>query len=76
MTKWLLLIFLTLGMHGMYRQETVTVTAVERGLVTMVSDTGTTYNMDEAEAWRVGDRAECVVGRNRIIDIRYLWRKR
>lgn len=70
MTRWLLLVFLTLGMHGMYTAEEAVVTEVRSGLVTMECDRGV-YQIEEHEAWRVGDRAEVVVGRSGIVGERY-----
>ena len=70
MTRWALLLFLTLGMHGMYTADTAVVTEVRSGLVTMECESGV-YQIDEHEAWRVGDRAEVIVGRNGIIEARW-----
>lgn len=70
MTRWALLLFLTLGMTGMYQVEDARVVEVRNGLVTMeIGDCE--YQIEEAEAWRAGDRAECVTGRQGIIEARY-----
>lgn len=61
---WLLIAFLTIGMHGMYKQEDWTVTAVKNGYVTMESTDGKTYTLPEHESWRIGDRAACIVNKN------------
>ena len=68
--RWALLLFLTLGMHGMYQRQDMTVIEVAHGVVTLESD-GTCYTIDEAEAWRVGDRAEAIVSGGKIVEIRY-----
>ncbi len=62
MRAWFaLLVFLTLGTHGICRVETAKVTEVRNGVVTM--ETGErVYQIEEHEPWRVGDRAEIVVG--------------
>ena len=70
MTRWALLLFLTLGMRGMYTADTAVVTEVRNGLVTMET-ADRVYQIDEAEAWRVGDRAEVIVGRDGIVEARY-----
>lgn len=70
MTRWALLIFLTLGMHGIYAAEEAVVTDVRHGIVTMECDRGV-YQIEEHEAWRVGDRAEVVVGKSGIVGERY-----
>lgn len=69
--RWALLLFLTLGMHGIYTTDTAVVTEVRNGLVTMECESGV-YQIDEAEAWRKGDRAEVIVGRNGIIEARWM----
>ena len=70
MTRWALLLFLTIGMHGMYTADTAVVTEVRDGLVTMECEGGV-YQIDEAEAWRVGDRAEVILGKSGIVEARY-----
>lgn len=70
MRYFTLLLFLTLGMHGMYTADTAVVTEVRNGLVTMECESGV-YQIEEHEAWRVGDRAEVIVGRNGIIEARW-----
>lgn len=62
MTPKLILLLLALTFSGTpaaYRQ-TMTVTAVRSGVVTL-SDGEREWTIEEAEAWRVGDRAECIV---------------
>ena len=71
MTRWALLLFLTLGMHGIYTADTAVVTEVRSGLVTMET-ADRVYQIDEHEAWRVGDRAEVIVGRDGIVEARYV----
>lgn len=70
MSRWALLIFLTLGMHGIYTAEEAVVTEVRSGLVTMECESGV-YQIEEHEAWRIGDRAEVVVGKSGIMEARY-----
>lgn len=72
MKHFILLWFLTLGMVG-YTATEATVTKVENGIVTMVSE-GREYMIEEAEAWRVGDRAEVIIREGEIILER--WKKR
>ena len=83
MTRWALLLFLSPGLRGIYYPATLTVTAVEHGVVTMKAGSGETYTIEEAEAWRVGDRAECLMNTagtddksdDRILEARYCWRR-
>lgn len=72
MNKWLLLVFLTLGMHGMYQHTDLLVTEVQHGMVTMEGE-DKTYTIEEHEAWRIGDRAEAIVQNDKIIEVR--WKK-
>ena len=58
-----------------YRLEPCEVTKVEKGIVTMTGYDGD-YWIPEDEAWRVGDRAFALVSNGKIIEVRYLWRKR
>ena len=58
-------------MHGMYTADTAVVTEVRNGLVTMECDSGV-YQIDEHEAWRVGDRAEVVIGKSGIVEARFV----
>ena len=68
MRYYALLFFLTLGMTCMgYKVETLTVTRVENGIVTMGD-----YTIPEHEAWRVGDEAEAIIRNGEIIEVRYL----
>lgn len=67
MRYYALLFFLTLGMgHFGYSVETLRVTQVENGLVTMGD-----YTIPEHEAWRVGDTAEAIIRAGEIIEVRY-----
>ena len=69
---WILLMFLTIGMHGMYQRTDLIVTNVQHGMVTMEGD-GKTYTFEEHEAWRIGDKAEAIVSEGKIIEVR--WKK-
>jgi hypothetical protein len=51
-----------------YSAETLTVTRVEKGIVTMGD-----YTIPEAEAWREGDKAEVIIREGEIILER--WRR-
>ena len=81
MKHFILLWFLTLGMVG-YTATEATVTKVDNGMVTMVVE-GREYMIEEAEAWRVGDRAECIMltrgtaskEDDEIAHAEYVWRK-
>lgn len=83
MRHWLLLMFLTMGMNNMYYPMQLTVAAVDHGVVTMDSVSGETYTIAEAEAWRVGDRAQCIMSSkgtsdpsdDYIVEARYIWKK-
>lgn len=67
--RFTLIFFLTLGMTCMgYKAETLTVTRVEKGIVTMGD-----YTIPEAEAWREGDKAEVIIREGEIILER--WRR-
>lgn len=70
MSRWALLLFLTLGMHGIYTAEEAVVTEVRSGLVTMETR-DRVYQIEEHEAWRVGDRAEVILGKSGIVEARY-----
>lgn len=61
MTRWALLIFLTLGMRPWYYPAPMTVTEVRQGTVMLESEEGHTYHLEAAEAWRPGDQAECIM---------------
>lgn len=65
MKHFILLWFLTLGMVG-YTATEATVTKVERGIVAMRTEEGI-YTIEEAEAWRVGDKAEVIIREGEII---------
>ena len=84
MTPKLILLLLALSFGGTpaaYRQ-TMTVTAVRSGVVTL-TDGVREYEMPEQEAWRVGDRAECIMltrgtedkSDDEIAHAEYVWRK-
>ena len=60
---WLLIVFLTLGTHGLYQQADWTVTAVENGQVTLQLE-DRTHTMEAAEAWQVGDTAACIISKD------------
>ena len=79
-----LLLLLALSFGGTpaaYRQP-MTVTAVRSGVVTL-TDGERAYEMPEHEAWRVGDRAECIMltrgtedkSDDEIAHAEYVWRK-
>lgn len=73
MKHFILLWFLTLGMVG-YTATEATVTKVDNGMVTMVVE-GREYMIEEAEAWRVGDKAEVIIKDDEVIFARYGGRK-
>lgn len=73
MKHFILLWFLTLGMVG-YTATEATVTKVDNGMVTMVTE-GREYVIEEAEAWRVGDKAEVIIKDDEVIFARYGGRK-
>lgn len=84
MTPKLILLLLALSFGGTpaaYRQ-TMTVTAVRSGTVTL-SDGERAYEMPEHEAWRIVDRAECIMltrgtadkSDDEIARAEYVWRK-
>ena len=67
---WMLLVFLTLGMHGMYQHTELNVTDVRHGLVTLEGKEEV-YQIQEHEAWRKGDKAEAITAKGRIIEVRW-----
>lgn len=69
MKHFILLWFLTLGMVG-YTATEATVTKVDNGMVTMETREGV-YTFEEAEAWRVGDKAEVIIKDDEVIFARY-----
>lgn len=77
----LLLLALSFGGTPAAYRQTMTVTAVQSGVVTL-SDGEKEYEMPEHEAWRVGDRAECIMltrgtadkSDDEIVEVRYMWR--
>lgn len=71
MNRLALLFFLTLGMaHFGWRVEKVEVVDVHSGLVTMESTEGV-YQIEQHEAWKVGDQAEAIVRDGKIIEVRW-----
>ena len=78
----LLLLVLSFGGTPAAYRQTMTVTAVRSGVVTL-SDGEREYEMPEHEAWRVGDRAECIMltrgtaskEDDEIAHAEYVWRK-
>ena len=73
MKHFILLWFLTLGMVG-YTATEATVAKVDKGMVTMVIEERE-YMIEEAEAWRVGDKAEVIIKGDEVIFARYGGRK-
>lgn len=77
----LLLLALTFGGTPAAYCQTMVVTAVRSGTVTL-TDGVREYEMPEHEAWRVGDRAECIMltrgtadkSDDLIAEARYVWR--
>lgn len=78
----LLLLCLSFGGTPAAYRQTMTVTAVRSGVVTL-TDGEREYEMPEHEAWRVGDRAECIMltrgtadkSDDEIAHAEYVWRK-
>ena len=78
----LLLLALSFGGTPAAYRQTMTVTEVRSGVVTL-TDGERTYEMPEHEAWRVGDRAECIMltrgtaskEDDEIAHAEYVWRK-
>lgn len=71
MNRLALLFFLTLGMaHFGWSVEDVRVTEVRQGLVTMESTEGV-YQIEQHEAWEVGDEGKAIVRDGKIIEVRY-----
>ena len=78
----LLLLALSFGGTPAAYRQTMTVTAVRSGTVTL-TDGKREYEIAEHEAWRVGDRAECIMmtrgtedkSDDVIAEARYVWRK-
>lgn len=70
------------GVPGTYQTDLV-VTNVSRGIVTL-TDGVREYEIAEHEAWRVGDRAECIMltrgtadkSDDEIAHIEYVWERR
>ena len=71
-TWFALLFFLTIGMRPFgWSVEPLKVTEVRQGLVTMVGE-DSVYQIEAAEAWRVGDRAEAIVRDGKIVEVRWV----
>ena len=72
MTKlFALLAFLTLGMRPFgWSVEDVRVTEVRQGLVTMESE-DSVYQIEQHEAWKVGDEGKAIVRDGKIVEVRY-----
>ena len=71
MNRLALLFFLTLGMaHFGWSVEDVKVVDTHSGLVTMESTEGV-YQIEQHEAWEVGDQAEAIVRDGKIIEVRW-----
>ncbi len=71
-TWFTLLVFLTIGMRPFgCSVEPLKVTEVRQGLVTMVGE-DSVYQIEAAEAWRVGDRAEAIVRDGKIVEVRWV----
>lgn len=78
----LLLLALSFGGVPAARQETLLVRDVMNGVV-ILTDGMNEYQIPEAEAWRVGDRAECIMltrgtedkSDDEIAHAEYVWRK-
>lgn len=71
MNRLALLFFLTLGMaHFGWSIEKVKVVDTHSGLVTMESPNGV-YQIEQHEAWKVGDEGKAIVRDGKIIEVRY-----
>lgn len=71
MNKLALLFFLTLGMaHFGWSVEKVKVVDTHSGLVTMESTEGV-YQIEQHEAWEVGDEGKAIVRDGKIIEVRW-----
>lgn len=70
--RWFaLLAFLALGMRPFgWSVEPLKVTEVRQGLVTMVG-ADAVYQIEQHEAWEVGDEGKAIVRDGRIIEVRY-----
>lgn len=71
MNRLALLFFLTLGMaHFGWSVEDVKVVDTHSGLVTMESTEGV-YQIEQHEAWEVGDEGKAIVRDGKIIEVRW-----
>lgn len=71
MNRLALLFFLTLGMaHFGWSVEDVKVVDTHSGLVTMESSDGV-YQIEQHEAWEVGDEGKAIVRNGKIIEVRW-----
>ena len=79
----LLVLLMALMQGGMFYPATLTVTTVEKGVVTFEDQRGHTYILPEDEVWDVGDQASCIMYSNgtlfdktddEIVTAEYVWR--
>ena len=71
MNRLALLFFLTLGMaHFGWSIEDVKVVDTHSGLVTMESTEGV-YQIEQHEAWEVGDEGKAIVRDGKMVEVRY-----
>lgn len=64
----LLALLTALMRGGLFYPTLLTVTAVEKGVVTMEDRRGNEYLTDAAEAWDVGDKAAAIMWSNGTFD--------
>ena len=57
----LIALLIALMQGGLFYPTTLTVTAVEQGVVTLEDHRGHAYTLPEDEAWKVGDKASCIM---------------
>lgn len=59
----------------------LTVTAIDHGVVTLQDHEGHEYSIEEAESWRIGNKAACIMyskgtynkNDDEILQARYVW---